>query len=857
MTSPARLGATSARWLIIGEWRAHPARAMVAVLAIAIGVALGLAVHLVNTAALDSFARAISTVSGSADLRVHSVTPAGFDEAFYPRLARIPGIAALSPVVELAATSGQIARPGQRQGAGQANGTRLTLLGIDALQALKVTPALLGMPLGGAGAGAGFDPDSIFVSRAVLSLLGKKPGDVIDLAAAGHSRRFVIAGVLAAADDGQRLAVIDIADAQWRFGQLGRLQRLDLKLADGADRDAVIRRIAALLPPGVELGSADHEGARADALSRAYRVNLGMLALVALLTGGFLVYSAQSLSVARRRPQFALLRVLGLPARGLVSQVVVEGLIVGLAGAALGLLLGHGLADLAINRFGGDLGGGYFSGARSRLAWSPLAMAGFGSLGLAVAVIGSLVPALSAARAQPAAALKGTGETIDPRSRPQPLPALVLLALGGLAALLPPVFELPLFGYAAMALLLAGGVALMPALAQLLLAPLARRALRPVAADLAVRRLWGAPSQASVALCGIVASTSLMVAMAVMVASFRTSVDNWLVAALPSDVYLHLEGTDAGGIDRAAQARLASVSGVANISFVRNMPLRLHAERPSVQLSAQTLVNGQPDLPLLSSAPVPLGTVRVWISEPMGWLYGLSPGMRFQLPLGARNVPVVVAGVWRDYARQFGSVVIGRDDYARLTGDSSASEAAITLAPRAQVQPVIAALKAALPPGLAGQALFGQPAEMRAMALTIFDRSFAVTYALEGIAILIGLMGVAATFSAQTLARVRELAMLRHIGVTRRQLLAMLAFEGAGLGLVGAIAGLGLGLVMAQVLIHVVNPQSFHWTMDTSLPFEMLGLLVVALVAAAAGTAALAGRRALSGDMLRSVRDDW
>jgi putative ABC transport system permease protein len=153
--------------------------------------------------------------------------------------------------------------------------------------------------------------------------------------------------------------------------------------------------------------------------------------------------------------------------------------------------------------------------------------------------------------------------------------------------------------------------------------------------------------------------------------------------------------------------------------------------------------------------------------------------------------------------------------------------------------------------------MFGEPRQMRAMALTIFDRSFAITYALEAIAITIGLIGVAATFSAQTLARVREFGMLRHIGVRRRQVLAMLAAEGALLGLVGVVAGLGLGVVMSQVLIHVVNPQSFHWTMDTRLPWGLFAALAVALVSAAAGTAVLAGRQALSADAVRAVRDDW
>ena len=150
-----------------------------------------------------------------------------------------------------------------------------------------------------------------------------------------------------------------------------------------------------------------------------------------------------------------------------------------------------------------------------------------------------------------------------------------------------------------------------------------------------------------------------------------------------------------------------------------------------------------------------------------------------------------------------------------------------------------------------------EPRALRDMALRLFDRSFAVTYALEAIAIVVGLAGVAATVSAQTLARTKEFGMLRHLGVTRRQIVAMLATEGALLGAVGGLAGIGLGLIMSQVLIHVVNPQSFHWTMETRLPWGLLAGVAAALVASAAGTALLAGRRAVSADAVRAVREDW
>ena len=838
-------------WLLVGEWRAHPVRMGLAVLAIAVGVALGFAVHLVNSAALASFGRAVASVQGRADVAVRSRSAAGLDEGLYPRLARLPHVAAISPVVELPASWGRLARPGSA-----AKGGRFTLIGIDPLRAAAVTPGLVGLPAAGQG-GVGSRPqwhgNQVWLSPALLRAAGVRPGETFTIAAAGRQAQFVVAGRLAAAGTEAQLAVIDIAEAQWRFGQMGRLHRLDLKLAEAGTARAEVQ---AALPADAVITTPEAEATRADALSRAYRVNLGMLALVALLTGGFLVWSAQALGAARRRPQFALLAVLGLPRAGLVRQLLIEGLVLGLAGAALGVAMGYGLAALVVERFGGDLGGGYFSSGRARLGFDGVAALVFGGLGLATALAGSIAPALAAARAAPAQALKGLGDAPDPARSPRAWPGLAMLAAGGLAALGPALWGLPLLGYAAMALMLAGGVALMPALARGLLAPLATRGSRWLPLDLAVRRLWGVPQAAGLALSGIVASTALMVAMAVMVASFRHSVDDWLIAVLPSDLYLHLEGAEAGGLPPAQQARLAAVPGVAQVRFVRVLSVRVDPARPAVALMAQ---GGAASVPMIAStdAPAPPGTSRALISEPLAWLYGWKVGEVHDLVIGGTVRRLFVAGTWRDYARQWGAIIVPVADYQRFTGDDTATEASFDLRPGADARAVQAALQGALPAAVQGQAQVGRPGEMRRVALTIFDRSFAVTYALEAIAIIIGLIGVATSFSAQVLARMREFGMLRHVGVARAPILVMLGLEGAGLGLIGALAGLSLGLVMALVLVRVVNPQSFHWTMDLALPWPLLAGLVAALVVCAGGTAVLAGRRALGKAALLAVRADW
>ena len=835
-------GRLALRWLIGGEWRFHPARFALTAVAIAVGVALGFAVHLVNGSALASFDGAMRGVNGAAELSVRASSPLGFDEALYPKVAQTSGVADASPVVSLTAQLGK---------------ARITLLGLDVMRAAVVTPALIGIRprgLGGSNAETAFDEAALFLSHRAMADAGVQVGAQVTVVANGHAVPLRVAGTLAGADDATAIGVMDIAAVQWRFVRLGRIDRIDLALTDRAVAEAALR---AALPPTAMLSTPAAQNAQGDALSRAYRVNLDMLALVALLTGGFLVYSAQSLSVVRRQRAFALLRTLGMPRGGVVAAVLAEGLAIGVIGAAAGLAAGYALAWAALRWFGGDLGAGYFrDGGAAHVVFQPVAALGFFALGVLAAGLGSALPGRVAASAAPAAALKNAGDMLDPRQPVAWWPMVVLMVAGVGTAVLPPVAGLPLFGFAGMALMLAGGVVGVPWFARVLLTPLARLPRGPVPALLAVRHLHGAPGAAATALCGIVASTALMIAMATMVTSFRGAVADWLGDVLGADLYART--TAGASFDPATRALLARTPGIASMEFSRQLPLTISADRPPLSLIARPLRDGRDPLPaVMARGPVlPAGDVAVWVSEPAQRIYGWKPGDRIVLPIAA-GTRFTVAGVWRDYGRQAGAVVIDDRVYQHLTGDDGRDQVAAMLKPGTDATGTGRALIAALPPALRAQTELTQPAILRQFALTLFDRSFAVTYLLEAIAILVGLAGVAATVSAQTIAREREFGMLRHLGVTRGQLLAMLGIEGAIVGLTGALAGIGLGLMLAQVLIQVINPQSFHWTMTTRIPLGTLLGVALALIGAAAATALVAGRRATAKSAIQSVREDW
>ncbi len=823
------------------ELRHHPWRNLAALLAVTLGVALAFSVQLINQSALSEFSSAVRAVNGVPDFELRGQR-SGFDEALYERVARHPQVAIASPVIEIDTYA--LDAQGER--------VALKIVGLDALVAAPLAPALMPRLAGGTDRFALLAPDAVFLNAQARKRMA---AERLRVQTPTGSTSLRVLGEIGA--EGTALAVMDIAGAQATFGWLGRIGRIDVRLRAGADRATVLRELA--LPPEIRAAAPDEAAQRVSNVSRAYRVNLTVLALVALFTGAFLVFSILSLSVAKRQPQLALLGVLGLGGRERLALVLTESALLGAVGSALGLALGTALAALALHLLAGDLGGGYFPGVAPALQFDAGAALVYGGLGIAAAMVGGWLPALEAQRLAPAQALKGLSAASAPAGPAWLGPAL--LVAGVLLALLPPVAGIPLAAYLGVACLLLGGIACVPASVAALLKGIAPP--RHALALLAVERARHQRHTATIAVAGVVASLSLAVALTVMVASFRTSVTEWLDTVLPADLYLRaassLGAGDVATLPAAMPERAARIDGVERAEAQRVVPLQLAAARPPVVLIARALPDPAQRLPLVGElVAAPAGATAVYVSEAMVDLYGARPGTTLVLPL-AGQPRVYVRGVWRDYARQHGAITIDAADYRRLTADTRVNDLALWLRPgadTARLQQALRALASEL--GLDGGLLeFASSAEIRTTSLHIFDRSFAVTYWLQAVAIAIGLFGIAASFSAQVLARRKEFGLLAHLGLTRAQVLAVVAVEGAVWTAAGALLGLLLGLAVSVVLVKVVNPQSFHWTMDLLLPWGRLAALCAAVIVAGTSTAWLAARSAAGRQMALAVKEDW
>lgn len=829
-----------ARMLIAGAWAQNRGRLSLTVAVVAIGVALGVAVHTLNYSAATELSLAVRSLSGEADLSVLAGAM-GFSEEFYPKLAVRPEVAAISPALEIDAKL-----------AGTAH--TLRVIGIDPLRALALQPTLLGdatdriLDL--------LRADTVMLSTAAAQQLGLFEGGTLHVQVGLRSLALRVIAVLPVNDAlRQPLALMDIAHAQWAFERLGQLTRIDLRLRPGYDPAAVIARVNAALPAGVQAIEPQMAARQSIALSRAYRVNLNMLALISLFTGAVLVFSAQALSLLRRRMHFALLRALGMTRPQLTAILIAEAGVLGVLGTALGIVLGIIAARFALTHAGADLGAGFFQGIRAQIRLDASGLSGIALAGIGACTLGGAIPAWEAASAPPAQALRAGDEQRAFDELPRLAPGVLVLLVGVGLLTLPSIDHLPVFGYVSIGCFLIGAMLLMPWYVRraLFAAPLSR--LAPV--RLALEQLRGAPAYAGISLATLLASFSLAVAMLIMIHSFRHSLDAWLGAVLPADLYVRAGPGASAWLDPAAQEHIRSTPGIARAVFSRQQTVQFDSARPLVTVIARDLEPARLEaVPLVAPQQLPpAGSIPVWVSEAMRDLYGAEVGQRLFLPLGGINAEVTVAGVWRDYVRQGGAVLINRTDYVRLTGDRLASQAWLWLEQGQSPAQAQHALRQTL--GLGAEFELREASTIRARSLAIFDQTFAVTYALQFAALTIALFGIGIGFSAQAFARRSEFGMLHHVGMSRRELSIMLSAEGAFLGMLGAIAGLVVGGAMSYVLVHVINRQSFHWSMEMHWPTASLVSVSSALILCCTVTAAVGARRALGADAISAVREDW
>ena len=874
--------------VILRQLRAEKLRTAITVVGVAAGIAVVLAIRLTNASAVRGFGAALEMTSGRAGLEI---VGAGFgiDETLLPQLEWLSAYGVTSPVIDAdvlvltgqhrdgraggpslpsseSPTSdlGRDRSPSGPSGTSSPTGPRTDLarvLGVDILRDFPVRDYDVGdvgqhaqRPASAADIlGLLTDPDAIVTTRALANRLGLRVGDQLHVIAGDRRRDLRIRGLLEAEGPARLLdgnfLLMDIAAAQWAFDRLGRLDRIDVKLHDGIDIAVAEREIAARLPAGVSVQRPSRRGEQVEQMLAAFHLNLTALSSIALLVGLFLVYNAVSVSVLARRQEIGTLRALGTTRRQIQSLFLGEAAVFGVCGVAVGLPLARVLADLTVSLTSRTVNTLYISAAPAPPALGPADVVLALVVGLPLSLLAAWLPAREAAGVPPTAVLRGADRVqarVSPPARSRWL-ALGLLVIAAASSRLPILAGLPIAGYLASVALVFGAALLMPTALQFA----ARHGrsfwfrLFRVGGWLAHAGLGGAINRVAVSVAALAVSLAMMVAITVMVGSFRQTVIDWVGQSLKADLFV-------GPAARRAGARQPTISADV-VALVRNHPdvaavdafrsitvpyersliymgagdFAIQARRAGLRFKSVAPGTGSPaDVVGVLDAARSAGFVLV--SEPFSTRYGKRAGdsVTLQTPRGPIEVPI--AAVYFDYSSDRGVVMMDNATLARHFGVQPPTGLTVYVRDGAEPEAVRASLLGQLD-GTAGIFIFTNRA-LRREVLNIFDSTFAVTYALQAIAILVALLGIVGTLMTLVIERRRELGILRAMGASRGQVRAMVVAEAAMLGAISQAAGLVLGLLLALILVYVVNLQSFGWTIHLSIPWSSLAQMSALVV---------------------------
>jgi putative ABC transport system permease protein len=471
--------------------------------------------------------------------------------------------------------------------------------------------------------------------------------------------------------------------------------------------------------------------------------------------------------------------------------------------------------------------------------------------------------------------IRGAGRLIAGFRPPirQLLIAAVLLAAGGMSAQLDMIRGLPVFGFVAGFLIVLGGAFLVPLTLWLVcvavrgrlrrLLPTLRRECR-----LAGSNLLGAIGRLSISVSALAVSLAMMVAIAVLVGSFRDTVVYWLNSTLSADLFARptmlTSSTAEGSMGRGTREALLRDPDVVSVGWIATR--QVVYENTRIRLAASSFKTLNQHRQLLFKSPdnawqevdQAAASDRVLVSESFSIRYGKGPGQTVILPTRHGPFSFSIAAVYYDYASNQGTVMVDAKTYRRHFAESAEelvpSALSIYVRPGADVEAVRQRLVHSV--GNGRDLYFAGNQDVRREAMRIFDSTFAITYALEVIAIIIAGLGVISTLITLIYERQREIALLSLVGATRRQIRRMVVIEAVLLGAVSQLIGVLIGIALAVVLIFVVNVQSFGWTIQFQIPWWFLlhSTLIILVVTALCGL--YPATRAANIQAVRVVREE-
>lgn len=841
---------------MLGHIRANALRTAVTVIAVALGVAIALAIDLANATAVASFASSVNVISNHVNLQVLGVGR-GFSDRTIVRVARVPGVSYAGPTIEDSMVVG--AKPGDAF-----SGEVLRVLGVDLLRPLPGdSAAAAGTP--GALAVGGGAPDPFvlvnghgaFISERIAHKYGWSRGSIVRGLAGDHVVALHVAGVIPASVPGidSSVVFVDIATAQEVFDKVGRLDRIDV-IAEPARLGTVKAAVAAVIPSGTRAIEPTVRTGEIARMLSSFQLNLAALSYIALLVGMYLIYNTVAISVVGRRPEIGTLRALGATKRGIFAAFIAEGAMFGVVGSTLGLVLGGFLAQLSIGAVSRTVDTLYVASHADHVVFAPLVVLKAFVIGIVLAMLSAFFPALEAAGTPPAVAMRSAGYERRPRGLALRVAGcgLLLLALAYACTFAPPIDDIPVFGYLSGLLIIFGGSLFAPlAIDALSRGAIALVGRRSAAGGLAAANLGASPVRNSVAVASLMIAIAMMVSIAILIGSFRSTVVAWADDTLKADLFVRPLGLQDASYDSrfspTVAKTIAAVPGVAAVDTFRGISIPFRGRITTLGAADFTTIAERNKLRFIGVADTRAlaqtlpGTNGVLISDPFSTKFHLGRGDRFELDTPAGRTTFTVAAIYNDYSSDAGIILMDARTFARLYHDDSVNSIAIYARPGTDLATLRSdVVRSVLPLRVDAQTT----RELRRLVVTIFNRTFAITYALYVISITIAVLGVVSTLFALVLERRREIGLMRYLGLRTRDVRLMVYYEAAFIGLLGGVLGVAVGVLLSLLLIFVINRQAFGWLIELNMPYDFLleaiALVIVAAIVAGIYPAGVAAR---------------
>lgn len=828
-------------------WR-HPWQLALAILGIALGVAVVISIDLAMESSLKAFDQAGNALSGTATHRIVA-SDGGLDEKLYRRLRVDRGIQKLAPVV-----SGYVDLSNRAD-------TGFNLIGVDPFieksfqsvwqsrQDEDTTSELLIRLVS--------EPDTVLISKQTALTLGLEINDDLSITTVTGEHQLKIIGFLFPNNAVSEqvlsgLMIADIATAQEVLGLFGRLSSIEV--VTDKRRTGVLEKIRNTLPGNALLVSAENQSQAIRQMTRAFSINLKALGLLSLLVGMFLIYNTMTFLVMQRRRLIGSLRSIGVTRTQIFRLIIGEALLLAIIGALTGIVLGIVLGQGLLHLISGTLNAIYFHIDATALMITPQQLGKGLFLGVSATLLAVMPPAFEATRLSPLTVMVRSQLESGVRSLIKAASIMsCFFTLGGIGLVVFSGKSIGL-GLAGIFLLLLGFALLTPVITLMLMALTERVFGRfsGILMRLPARMISAEISRSGIAIAALMIAVSATIGMDLMIGSFRQTVSDWVKTSLRADLYIALPGEKTPGAragdDHLLKAKLAELQGIQMVSSVLHTRIVIAkdgayaASRPGTGAAA----NG--DFAKVSVFELNEKSRKgfifkhktdneLWdkferqqtviITEPYAYHQNIKVGDKIQLQTGRGNEPFEVIGIYADYSGDQGHLAMSRRNYLRYWPDLGYS--GIGVYARDSVH--LKQLEYQLGKLLTGRQSVKSDQAIYQASMKVFEQTFTVTETLRWLSAIIAFVGVFSTLMALQFERVRQLGILRALGVTPKQLTTLITLETGLMGLIAGLIAIPVGYIVAYLLIFVIYRRSFGWTMafnfDSGVIWQGLALALI------------------------------